>query len=60
MTGSEIADLLIDVKSWHDATSFQRGNFAYEMIGRSYGRDAITQAWCWFLTGWNSREQSDD
>lgn len=52
MTPQEIAATLKDTKSWHEASSHQRGAFAHEMKDRQYGWDALTQAWGWFLVGW--------
>lgn len=56
MNAVEIADLLKDAASWNAASSHQRGAFVVEMKDRSYGWDALTQAWAWFLAGWNTRD----
>lgn len=55
MTPQEIAAVLKDTVSWHQAEPHCRGAFAVEMRNRQYGHDALTQAWGWFLAGWNAR-----
>lgn len=54
MTPTEVASTMTGVKSFQDATPQQRNAFYKEMEIRQYGWDALTQAWAWFLFGWNS------
>lgn len=57
MTREDIENTLVGTTSWKAATPHQRNAFAKEMEIRQYGWDALTQAWGWFLTGWNSYKE---
>jgi hypothetical protein len=52
MSGPEISEILGHVTTWKKASPWQRGAFVQQMAGCQYGRDALTQAWAWFLAGW--------
>lgn len=54
MTAEVIGTVLGDNESWKSATPWQRGAFAAEMVHKQYGWDALTQAWGWFLAGWQA------
>lgn len=55
MEPKEIDDVLRKSISWEVASPEQRRAFASEMRGKSYGWDALTQAWGWFLSGWSAK-----
>lgn len=56
MNMSEIDSVLKDVASWGSASKDVRDAFAGQMKGRQYGRPALTDAWVWFLSGWNTAD----
>lgn len=55
MTALEISNVLNMRESWIKAGTFARVTFRDEMADLQYGGDELTQAWEWFITGWNKR-----
>lgn len=57
MSPAEISTQLADVQSWVSAGLPARNAFKLAMKGRQYGREALLDAWCWFLAGWEAYDQ---
>jgi hypothetical protein len=55
MTANEINSVLVKFSdSWRTAASEVRQSFFEVLWDRQYGREALTDAWAWFYTGWCS------